>query len=220
LPSADSAWEDRDLRHVPSRRLRAGLLVFAGAFAGAGIAIGIVYAADINGGSSTPARSGAAGQNTGLAAPRISVNGLLPRAKSADPGPHDCRQWNIAYWNSHAVFAQSNNYHVHFDFYQTYGTRLEGPARATDVFDRKVFFTGTVQGNLNPSALLPGEERYGALGRRADAFIYFTIRWSNGAVGVYSGRITRTGWGDGTTWDVRNPRSTATWVLHANPRCD
>jgi hypothetical protein len=196
---------------VLSRWRREGLLIAAGALVGAGIAIGVVFAADINGGSSSTARTQ---ENRPLAAALAAP--AAPAAPAAQAEDRDCQQWNISTWDSRAIIAQSNAWAVHFDFNQNF-SRLQGPARATDPYGR-VRYTGNVDGFVSRSELVPGP-RGSQAGERGPASVFFTIGWGNGSVGVYSGTITRYGWGDGTTWDLRHPESKATWVLHPFAKC-
>lgn len=78
---------------------------------------------------------------------------------------------------------------------------------------------GNVEGNVGRSPLLPTQNGFPASGVRGPAAINFVIRWSNGSIGIYTGKISNFGWGEGTTWDMRNPQSQARWILSPTAKC-
>jgi hypothetical protein len=73
-----------------------------------------------------------------------------------------------------------------------------------------------------PSRYLVGNVKYGNVFGEVidpgtgDDFVNFgglrfTVRWNNGATGLYSGRIDSNGYISGFTYDLANTNSTATW---------
>ena len=49
--------------------------------------------------------------------------------------------------------------------------------------------------------------------------VRFIITWGNGTAGVYKGTIDEDGFVEGTTYDRRNPGSTARWEMDRLARC-
>ena len=143
----------------------------------------------------------------------LAISGaVLPSARAADAA-RDCLKWNISRWDAQARFSQSNGWQVYFDFNQN-GSSLQGPARSFAGYRGSnpiLRARGQVDGFVGLAQLLPTSPGFPRNTSRADAAISFTIRWDNGTVGVYDGRITNLGDASGTTWDLRHPQSKATW---------
>ncbi|MFI1767691.1 hypothetical protein ACH41H_37390 [Streptomyces sp. NPDC020800] len=85
-----------------------------------------------------------------------------------------------------------------------------------DIYQSNAFLTVNLtqdgSGNLYGSAVqgdIVGTLLNGAVNGQN---IYFTISWSNGAVGRYTGVRGTDGRLSGTTFDLNNPSSQATWV--------
>ena len=51
------------------------------------------------------------------------------------------------------------------------------------------------------------------------SLVKFIITWGDGTAGVYKGTIDKDGFVEGTTYDRRNPGSTATWDMDRLARC-
>jgi hypothetical protein len=104
-----------------------------------------------------------------------------------------CAQWDLSGW----WLAIQTNAKVGFNMQQT-GTELRGGAQAS--------VTGfqSLQGSLD--GVVHGDR------------ISFTVYWSSGSVGVYSGKIDSTGTIEGTTRDNRSGAQ-ASWYSTARMNC-
>lgn len=103
-----------------------------------------------------------------------------------------CTQWNVS---GHWVVGQSNAQPTEI-FMMQKGTELRGDATAGGWNRAHGPIDGVVDGDR----------------------ITFTIDWSGGAVGVYSGRIDPTGRIEGTTHDRRSG-ARASWYSHGTMNC-
>ena len=130
---------------------------------------------------------------TGLLLSGITFGAIAPATAQAP-----CSLWRV---DSHWRAIQSNGPVVNLVLQQT-GNNLRGKAYYSKfIYGRDVNITGPVDGSIKGNS------------------IRFTIFWSDGAVGAYSGVIGSTGRIEGFGYDKRNPKSRAAWYSQRRMDC-
>lgn len=125
----------------------------------------------------------------------MCVLGLLTGPAPAHASP-PCSQWGFA---GETNFNQSNGWTLTFD---STGQRAQGSARAIARNDNGPFtMSGTVEGGIDGYA------------------VNLQVRWNGGEFGKYDGSVDANGFASGTTVDVRNPGSSASWSSGQPLRC-
>jgi hypothetical protein len=65
-----------------------------------------------------------------------------------------------------------------------------------------------------------GDRLYGTAGGNINGYrISFDVAWTSGSIGAYRGGVNLGGFASGTTYDLKNPDSTASWDADAPLRC-
>ena len=122
-----------------------------------------------------------------------AVTMLLTWAAPAQAAP--CSQWGFP--GGRFLFTQSNGYTV----------ELSSPS-GQDAQSRALAWNNS------------GDELYGRSGGNINGYhINFDVQWTNGHIGKYQGGMDPNGFAHGSTVDLKDPNSTASWDSVAALRC-
>jgi hypothetical protein len=106
-----------------------------------------------------------------------------------------CNQWDFP--GGRYLFNQSNGYTL----------ELSSPS-GQEIQTRALAWNGS------------GDKLYGRAGGTVNGYnIGFDVQWTNGHIGAYQGKMNLGGFASGTTYDLKDPSSTASWESVAALRC-